>query len=452
MVEEKEKGLHVSSSYQVFWEDTVIALEKTIYSEKHSPVWKSRDLFHLNFTGVGPLIECRLDVPGPNRILFRYIMTILYKVMLSSWPRRKSSPFFMLNNLGKPFTPGEMAYSLYDMVCTAILDDYSVILDVPLRTVTELASIGYEKSDFNGTRLVFDIPSDGEKSVIYFSEVYFSDENLRAVRKVSAGVENDLALYISNSPSKPQILSCQGYCPASKEALADYPVLITLWGKRKWSLSMYGTELFRVAGRQVQATEPLFRESQAVKRLKEELNGFSLIKRRNFDLLLEVLSKQKHGTSVIFSTFSTPFIHDYLERLVKLGRAQPLHGFHIVEKDKAELGILTSMARVDGAFVIDLEATKTDLKKSPDPANRCSMYMGVLLDSPAVSQGFTGHGARANSVLAFVQEAIQQVDDSAFKIAALVFSEDGYVLPILGSEARELKKTSQAVQISLINN
>lgn len=434
-MEEREEVLQVSNAYRMFWENTVIALEKVLYDEKHNPVWKNRGLFLLDFSGNEPLLKCKSNSFDSNSILFRYIKAVLHKEIVTTWSQRAILSFAELNNSGKPITPDEMAFILYNMACTAILDDYSVILGVSLRTVVELANLGYEKSDFDGTKLVFDFPVGAGKNVMRFSEIPFSDENLRAIRKVSAGVGKDLALYISVSHNNLKVPSCQGYCATSEEDLRTYPILVTLWGKREWSLSMYGVELFRVIGWQIRATEPVFRESQAVKRLKEELKEFPLTISEKFDLLLDALHKQKHGTSVIFSTFSTPFVREYLARLEEVGRARALLGFHIVEKSEEELDVLTSMARIDGAFVVDLEADQAVLKREINPANKCSVYTGVLLDSKAESQGFSGHGARANSVLAFVQETMRQVNDHSFKIGALVFSEDGYVLPILGSES-----------------
>lgn len=431
---EREEMFHVSDSYRKFWDNTVTELEKTIYDEKHNPVWKSRSLFELSFDQDEPLINLSVDVPKTSAILLRYIKNSLEKEIGNSWCQRALSHFSVLNNSGKPYTPAEMAYYLYDITCDRIFSDYSGATGIPLRTISELANIGYEKSDYKGTMLVFDFAPNRHPPFLNFSEVLFSDENLRAVRKISAGIGEKYALYISHN--KDQELSCQGYI--SVEIHPEFPFLVTLHGKREWSFSMYGAELFRVAGRQIKATEPSFRESQAVRRLKKELVGFDFTKTDKFELLLDALHKQKHGTSVIFSTFSSGIIRSHLENLEKYGRARALNGFHIVEKSEEEIAELTSMARIDGAFVVDLEADQKRLRSGCYPASGCSVYMGVLLDSPAASKGFVGHGSRANSVLAFVQEAVreaQKAKDSNFRIAALVFSEDEYVLPILGSEA-----------------
>lgn len=424
-VKEREM-FHVSEAYESFWKETITELEKTIYDEKHNPVWRERKLFHLKLNGTMPPVSLNPALPETSAVLFHYIKHALNKEISNSWPQRALSSFSVLNSSGKPYPPAEMAYYLYDITCDNIFSDYSAATGIPLRTISELANIGYEKSDYSGTRLVFDFAPKPRKCFLEFSNVLFSDKNLRAVRKISAGVGEKHALYITRSKSRE--LVCRGYITV--ETLSDFPFLITLHGKREWSFSMYGAELFRVAGRQIKATEVVFRESQAVKRLKEELSDFEFTKTDKFDLFLDALYKQKHGTSVIFSTFSSSIIQSRLEKLEKYGRAQALRGFHIVEKSKEEIAELTSMARIDGAFVADLEMNHSAVGNS--------MYMGVLLDSPAASEGFRGHGSRANSVLAFVQEAMrkaQEAQEDNFKIAALVFSEDGYVLPILGSEA-----------------
>lgn len=433
LVVNREEMFHVSDSYRDFWNKTVTELEKTIYDEKHNPLWKSRTIWSFNFDCDRPLINLNVDRSEPNAILFSYIKNALDKEINNSWSQRALSLFSVLNSSGRPYTSAEMAYYLYDITCDKILSDYSGVTGIPLRTISELANIGYEKSDFKETKLVFDFAPSQRKCFLSFSEVPFSAKNLRTVRKISAGVGEKRALYICCDTS--QKLLCQGYITATKEVSADFPVLVTLHGRREWSFSMYGAELFRVAGRQVKVIEPNFKECQAVKRLKKELEAFDLVKSEKFDWLLEALHEQKHGTSVIFSTFSSKTFYDRLKNLERFGRARALIGFHIVEKEKDEICELTSMARIDGAFVVDLEADQEQLKSNP---SRCSIYTGVLLDSPAASKGFIGHGARTNSVLAFVQEAMQ-TNDSEFKIAALVFSEDGYVLPILGSEALQLR-------------
>lgn len=432
---EREEKFQVSDSYREFWAHTATELEKTIYDEKHSPVQRDRQTFKLNFTGSMPSVQLSPDVPRINDVLFRYLKSALEKEINNTWPQRALSCFSVLNSSGKPYTPAEMAYYLYDVTCDNIFSDYSSVTGVPLRTISELANIGYEKSDFHDTMLAFDFAPVPQACFVNFSEVPFSDENLRAVRKTAAGVGEKRALHISRDSS--QALFCRGYITITEEVRKRLSFLVTLHGKREWSFHMYGAELFRIAGRQVKATEPSFRESQAVKRLKEELDGFALIETKEFGLLLDALHRQKHGTSVIFSTFSANSFRQHLEKLEQYGRARALRDFHIVKKSEDEINELTSIARIDGAFVIDLEAELEAMERGDYPASRCSMYAGVLLDSPAASAGFAGHGSRANSVLAFVQESVRkaQEQNDSLKIAALVFSEDGYVLPILGSEA-----------------
>lgn len=432
---EREEQFQVSDSYKNFWYNTAAELEKTIYDEKHSPVQRCRQIFKLDLTSDIPSVQLDSNAPDANQILFHYLKSALERGMSSTWSQRALPRFSVLNSSGKAYKFAEMAYYLYDITCDNIFSDYSSATGVPLRTIAELANIGYEKSDFYDTMLAFDFAQVPQTCFLNFSEVPFSDENLRTVRKIAAGVGERRALYISRSPSHE--LSCQGYITVTEEIRRKLSFLVILHGKREWSFYMYGAELFRIAGRQVKATEPSFQESQAVKCLKEELDGFDFVKTKEFDLLLDALHRQKHGTSVIFSTFSTNSFQKHLDRLEQYGRARALRDFHIVKKSEDEINELTSIARIDGAFVVDLEADQKCLDSGYYPASRCSIYAGVLLDSPATSAGFIGHGSRTNSVLAFVQEAVQKAreEGGTLKIAALVFSEDGYVLPILGSNA-----------------
>lgn len=135
--------------------------------------------------------------------------------------------------------------------------------------------------------------------------------------------------------------------------------------------------------------------------------------------MFEALSRQSKGASVVFVDFSCDIVDKWYRALATYGRAWKLQGYPAVNLTEEQQERICSLSRIDGALIVDIHSESL-------------VYAGAVLDALGITEGLRDRGARGNSVLAHVANLalLGGVEQS---IAAAVYSEDGMVTSVLGS-------------------
>lgn len=391
-----------------------------------------------------------------NRVLFEVLADILNREAGAAWPERYLEGVCLLDEAGCPLSPQMEAENIYFTACEVLITRYSGISGIPLNHAALLAAMAYEKSDFEpGTQICFGVRCPaafrtemgaGSKDAI------FNEESLRTVRKFLSGVKKDEnALYFRECGSDGvREYRCEGY--VKKDVSAAFR--ITFYGGGKWGFRVGDAEndLFTAKNRQILCFDAAFHG--ALHRLDEEFQGcgpgFTSGGLRKF---LGAARRQSHGTSAVFVSFSAfPAARGRFEALEAAGRARSVQD-RGGEKNDGFYRDVTELARIDGSLVADVGINDYRF-----------VYFSVILDGRVgpSAKGWASSGARANSVLTFVgdllrselekaaeeelvggmlsrEELVRRLRARRMPIAAVIFSEDGYVTPVLGGElAREL--------------
>lgn len=459
--------MEVSSRYIQFWTDTARALTALVCGHaggadmdalvlKCNPFAFHEDSKETPFTLQREWIR---DV-FQNEVLFDALLAVLNREAGKAWPERYLDGICLLNEeglplsscyldeTGCPLSPRMEAEYIYFTACEELMTKYSGMLGISLNYIALLATMAYEKKDFKpGTQICFGAWHLAAFSIElrtgYGEGTVFDDKSLRTVRKLLSGVKKDEnALYFGRESGGTSGYRCEGYVKK------DVPVAfrVIFYGDEKWGFRVGNAknDLLTAKNRQFQCFDATFRYS--LRCLEEEFRdcdaSFTSGGLREF---LKAARSQEHGTSVVFAPFeSFPAVRERFEVLEAVGRARSVEDGN-VEKNDGFYRAVTDLARIDGALVADLG--KNDYRFA---------YFSVILDGRAV-KGWASSGARANSVLTFVgdllrselekaaeeelavgmvsrEELIQRLRDRRMPIAAVIFSEDGYVTPVLGSE------------------
>lgn len=124
--------------------------------------------------------------------------------------------------------------------------------------------------------------------------------------------------------------------------------------------------------------------------------------------LVDVLKKQKHGTSVILTddiNEAARLCNLYRGILINRSKQQPLR----TKEEMFDEEKLLSITDIDGALFMDLDG-------------KCNA-LGVIVDGIATEKGNPGKGARYNSIHNYIR---QKKNDKIY--IALIFSEDGDIV------------------------
>lgn len=390
-----------------------------------------------------------------NRVFFEVLVSVLTGETKRAWRARCLKDVRLLNRTGRLITPQEMAQHVYFAASEEILNRYSSMLGFSMNQIAQLATMAYEKDDFKpGTQMGFDILPWAWPGLELGEEsrgTAFCAENLRTIRKLLSGVKRDENfLYFRGRKSEDGTYRyfCEGYAQKSVSAAFRF----TFYGGERWGFQVGNAseDLFTVKNRQLLCPAASFRFS--LFRLEEEFrncrcaSGFTSGGLRDF---LEALRTQGHGSSVVFAPFhACPAVRERFEALEKAERGRSVNRFDGGDPDFYEA--VTELARIDGAFGVDLGIESYRLA-----------YFAMILDGRVrpSGKGWASSGARANSVLTFVrdilweelerisreelkngppvksrEELCERLRSKKIPIAAIIFSEDGYVTPVLGSD------------------
>lgn len=453
--------MEVSSRHIRFWEDTARTLTALVCGQAGGAGLDAFALkcnpfeFHKDSRET-PFILRREQIRDifQNEVLFEILATVLNREAGATWPERHLEGVCLLDETGHPLSPRMEAENIYFAACEVLITRYSGMSGIPLNHAALLAAMAYEKSDFKpGTQICFGVrcPAAFRTEMGAGSkDAVFNEENLRTIRKLLSGVKKDEnALYFCECGSGGvREYRCEGYVKGGVPAAFR----ITFYGGEKWGFRVGNAknDLFTAKNRQIQCFDAAFHST--LYRLGEEFRGYGPgFVSGGLRKFLDAAREQTHGTSAVFASFSAfPAARERFEALEAAGRARSVQD-RGGEKDDGFYQAITALARIDGSLVADVDIN--DYRFA---------YFSVILDGrvgPSV-KGWASSGARANSVLTFVgdllrselekvakeelaggtlskEELVRRLCAKRMPIAAVIFSEDGYVTPVLGRELAE---------------
>lgn len=329
------------------------------------------------------------------------------------------SDWFVCEDIAAPFEPETMAREFLLKVYQYILHHFHGIYNLQLDNFKALSYFPYEGEAAGGTLCVAPILKEQDQSTVKkmlclaFEAPLpvFKESNLRQVRKVLAGAgENALFLAPINAPDKPnsRTFGCYGYFP--KEEIDRAPYHACIYGPGTWEFYAENRRLFRYESGQLKFwKDPL---ADAVRDLQEELSVTEAQSRP----LLEALSKQMHGTSVIFIQKDTK-AEERMNRLVAHKRSFPVKSLGIDKVGTCEQ--LLSLSRMDGALIVEVSQWAVT-------------NIATIVDGDAIIDAELSRGARHSSVSTFI--ANLHKEDLNARAVAVIFSEDGGAKSIRASQ------------------
>ena len=128
-------------------------------------------------------------------------------------------------------------------------------------------------------------------------------------------------------------------------------------------------------------------------------------KRENIKKIIEKLSRQPHGTSVVF--IDERSLKDEIERLAGLNRLHKVKAFQLMEQED---GMIMGITAIDGALMANLDGM--------------CCAIGAILDGDAVVRGDPGRGSRYNSLANYIARFKQKKKAGKGTCFAVIFSED----------------------------
>jgi len=310
--------------------------------------------------------------------------------------------------------PEVLAEYIFEGLFQSVKTFYEQSLGFDFATITAVAERAYEGDAALG-RIVLQSGNDDSEAVCLLQMVGKPDVVLepgcaRLIRRLLAGAGENGLLFAQTG----ETYRFSGYLKA--EAVPGMPTVIEIDGKGAWTLVLANQKVFRVRGNRVYMP-PCPQETMGrvlVDTLGEEF----------LDLIpaLKVLSRQKHGTSMVLLDLDADYVRDWMDNLAQCGRAFQVKPISL-QKDNEHWEeveqLLKSVSRIDGAIIVHYPTREI-------------RYISAIVDGQAVSGGMPDAGARHNALYAFVQNLKKQGQGQTrvSPILAFVFSEDGDITPL----------------------
>lgn len=277
----------------------------------------------------------------------------------------------------------------------------------PWQLLVQISSRLYEKRPLN-TRLYFipddtfpDVPCvrlEGDSSDEKWEEKYkLSEKNLRTVRKMMEAAHDGQGILVSMKEYVIRKIVGQEDC----EKIAR--VCIHFQGHLNWKVIIEGKDVLWYRGGEYQFPALGEAEPEHIQKLnKMDLDGG---KRENIKKIIEKLSRQPHGTSVVF--IDERSLKDEIERLAGLNRLHKVKAFQLMEQED---GMIMGITAIDGALMANLDGM--------------CCAIGAILDGDAVVRGDPGRGSRYNSLANYIARFKQKKKAGKGTCFAVIFSED----------------------------
>lgn len=307
----------------------------------------------------------------------------------------------------------------YIQVKTAIVNKVFEELFLPYpSTIHAIAGWKYEGQANQGYVDFYNPFEMSEKANlnIRFKEPYMlSARDARTIRKYVELSSEKLRLkarsaraYISGAVTEDQYWSFEGLGEAEEKCYAT----IKFEGNGKWRLITsteglnYDGSTFSFERKMVKDMPYKYLTYTFYKEIEWITDKFELKKVEIINSIIEMASKQKHGTMVVFS----PEARNEAMRLCKCGRGieiVPVNLADIMKTDRQRANeILLHMSKIDGALMFD--------------ENGVCYSIGTIVDGRACDNSNPGRGARYNSAYTYVSDC----NDRGIQCYCAVISED----------------------------
>jgi len=289
---------------------------------------------------------------------------------------------------------------------------YKVLNRIGIKEITLLTAQTYERSIAKG-KLVFALedtyssyisPEILPLSFETHTDILFREDDFRKIRKFLEGCKDNALLFTGNVGYNFRL---RGYINQAQVDRIDPMLQIEIRGVHKWRFS-FGKGILPVEIDYLSPKAPIDPVEDAFQNICATF-GLKKEQALAFKSLLETLSKQSHGTSVLF--FQGLDAKKRIKKLYEHNRAvcikYPIEGV----TDDAVRASLLAISRIDGAFAVNVKDKEITA-------------FGVILDGDSTSPGNIGRGARFNTMNNFVFLCNKVTPHSAL---AMVISEDGSI-------------------------
>lgn len=324
----------------------------------------------------------------------------------------------------------EFARKVHESVQKQFSHYISDLLGIDFEDLISLSEMFYESQASSGSIafLLNSIDDDNNKQLInigleFKNKIVFSHQNLKYIRKLLAGtgISNTL-LFV---PDKDGSYICRGYIKKR-----HFPCVIVFNGKSSFTVEIDGKILFRIVNRKINS-----KQDKLGIYIKDIYSTFCInTDDKTCREIISKISKQRHGTSIVFVDESCIAHFDDLFDYKRAVRTSYV--------DNSMLGLsgntsLEEMSRIDGATVIGIN--------SSDNVTAASIkYINVIVDVNSIVEAELRYGARHNAIISQIDTLLVKFPKA--KIAALIFSESGSIEYVKGSERLNIianfKKTS----------
>lgn len=430
--------------FRDFFEDALggLAEELGLPCAAFSISWggeKPREPWTQVLRGPGGEIRCALalrDRTGaavPPGVPGAYAMDEVLLLLRELGLPEEGRPLWPADEGGMPIDdPRRLAGYLYERTCRDVARAYEEIAGFDFPDMSSLAEQAYESEGARG-EMAFLTASELEDGTLEDGRFFvrfrpgggpvWSRETLRQIRKLLAGAGENVLCFLRKDPESPYV--CQGYL--DRRRAWPFPLSVSVRRGGRWTLLAGGRPLFRAASHRIMAPgDPV---EAALDRLEREFGG----DREAWRPALEAFRRQRHGTALVLLDLRQERPREWMERLVRMNRAFPVMGPHILKGSGADWDSLTELARIDGAYVADTDSGEL-------------RYMAAIFDGLALCPGNRAGGARRNALTAWVENVVDGSlpadDPRQTRAAAVIFSEDGGMRTVLGREALERLKKS----------
>lgn len=329
-------------------------------------------------------------------------------------------------------SPESIAKTIYQELYSRLSEFYGGALGIDFDIITALAEAAYEKDAAVGCLFFYTGQLSPEQLAqwcipVFHHRVPLRAENVRHMRKLLAGTGNDKNNPIGNSgllfvrETDGGEYNCCGYIKQEfyLEALAS----VYIDGLGGWKLNIGGQASFCIKDNRA------FLPPSLLEGVREKLENELGKEYGDLFPVLEALSAQGHGTSVVFLDLDKKgsYSGQWMRELAERGRAVAVDPIPLqsIGSDQGLQAMLKNISRVDGAVVVDYP-------------HREIRYTNVIVDGMAVISGRPDAGARHNALRAFVANLAKGGNQERCPVAlACIFSEDGGVSVETASDCRQ---------------
>ena len=315
----------------------------------------------------------------------------------------------------------EFARKVHESVQKQFSHYISDLLGIDFEDLISLSEMFYESQASSGSiAFLLNSIDDSNKKLInigleFKEKIVFSHQNLKYIRKLLAGtgISNTL-LFV---PDEDGSYICRGYIKKG-----HFPCVIVFNGKSSFTVKINGKVLFRIVNRSLNC-----KQDKLGIYIDDIYDTFGInTDDKTCSEIISKISKQRHGTSIVFVDESCD---KHFKNLFNYKRA--VRTSYVAESTWKQLNntSLEEMSRIDGAAIIRINSRKRGNVARIE-------YINVIVDVNSIVEAELQYGARHNAIISQIDTLLDKLPKA--KIAALIFSESGSIEYVKGSE--RLKK------------